>query len=155
MRTYSFLISCIFFFIFGVDIHLHFHIYRERALREVQALAALSDTQHIVQYFDAWIEEDLLYIQLEYCQGCNLNYFLDKVKPNPIHEQTLCKVLCHIAMALRDMHSRKMVHLDVKLQNVLVSTNGEIYKVSSKNKTEKKYPNYQLYINVHLISWET
>lgn len=69
----------------------------ERALREVQALAALSFSRHVVRYFDAWIEEDLLYIQLEYCKGCSLAELIDKSKPHPIPEATLCRVLCHLA----------------------------------------------------------
>lgn len=100
----------------------------ERALREVQALAALSGSRHVVRYFDAWIEDDLLYIQLEHCSGCSLGALLDRFKPQHIPEAVLCKVLCHIAQALHDMHSKKMVHMDVKLQNVLVA-DGDVYKV--------------------------
>jgi hypothetical protein len=33
--------------------------------------------------------------------------------------------------ALYDMHSKKMVHMDVKLQNVLVGS-GEVYKVRAR-----------------------
>ncbi|TMW56888.1 hypothetical protein Poli38472_002813 [Pythium oligandrum] len=100
----------------------------ERALREVQALAALSDSRHVVRYFDAWIEDDLLYIQLEHCRGCSLASFVDQHKPHHVPEETLCKVLCHIAQALYDLHGKRMVHMDVKLQNFLV-TAEEVYKL--------------------------
>ncbi|KAG6967192.1 hypothetical protein JG687_00004406 [Phytophthora cactorum] len=100
----------------------------ERALREVQALAALSSSNHVVRYFDAWIEDDLLYIQLENIEGCSLAGFVNKYAPHTVPEETLCKLLCHIAQALYDMHSKKMVHMDVKLQNVLVGP-GEVYKL--------------------------
>ncbi|KAE9006238.1 hypothetical protein PF011_g11673 [Phytophthora fragariae] len=100
----------------------------ERALREVQALAALSGSNHIVRYFDAWIEDDLLYIQLENLEGCSLAGFVNKYAPRKVPEETLCKLLCHLAQALYDMHSKKMVHMDVKLQNVLVGP-GEVYKL--------------------------
>ncbi|KAL0591624.1 hypothetical protein ABG067_001225 [Albugo candida] len=104
----------------------------QRSLREVQALAALSDSQHIVRYFDAWIEDDLLYIQLEFCQGCSLQFFLNQAHAQNrpyISEQTLSRLLCHIAKALCDMHARRMVHMDVKVQNFLVRMPNEIYKV--------------------------
>ncbi|KAG6584772.1 WEE protein kinase [Phytophthora cinnamomi] len=100
----------------------------ERALREVQALAALSGSNHIVRYFDAWIEDDLLYIQLESLEGCSLAGFVNKYAPRKVPEETLCKLLCHLAQALYDMHSKKIVHMDVKLQNVLVGP-GEVYKL--------------------------
>lgn len=100
----------------------------ERALREVQALAALSSSNHIVRYFDAWIEDDLLYIQLENLEGCSLAGFVNKYAPHKVPEEILCRILCHLAQALFDMHSKKMVHMDVKLQNVLVGP-GEVYKL--------------------------
>ncbi|RMX67929.1 hypothetical protein DD238_000551 [Peronospora effusa] len=100
----------------------------ERALREVQALAALSSSNHVVRYFDAWIEDDLLYIQLEYLEGCSLASFVKKYAPQKVPEETLCKLLCHLAQALFDMHNKKMVHMDVKLQNVLVGPD-EVYKL--------------------------
>lgn len=103
-------------------------IHSERALREVQALAALSGSRHIVRYFDAWIEDDLLYIQLEFCQGVSLAELVERFKPNSIPEATLCKILCHLAQALHDMHSRQMAHMDVKLQNVLLG-DGDVYKL--------------------------
>ncbi|OQR86237.1 protein kinase [Achlya hypogyna] len=99
---------------------------KQRALREVHALAALSSSPHIVQYFDAWIEDDLLYIQLEYCQGCSLQSFLAESKP--VSELTLRKVLAHMAKALRDMHALKLVHMDIKVENMLRATNG-VYKL--------------------------
>ncbi|OQR89398.1 kinase, partial [Thraustotheca clavata] len=99
---------------------------KQRALREVHALAALSNSSHIVQYFDAWIEDDLLYIQLEYCQGCSLQMFLAESKP--VSEFTLRKVLAHIAKALRDMHALKLVHMDIKLENMLRASNS-VYKL--------------------------
>lgn len=35
-----------------------------------------------------------------------------------------------MTQALYDMHSKKIVHMDVKLQNVLVG-DGDVYKVSA------------------------
>lgn len=100
----------------------------ERALREVHALAALSHSNHVVRYFDAWMENDLLYIQLEYCSGCSLSTIVDRYKPHHVPEDVLCRMLCHLAKGLHDMHTRKIVHMDVKLQNVLVGP-GEVYKL--------------------------
>ncbi|KDO26309.1 WEE protein kinase [Saprolegnia parasitica CBS 223.65] len=99
---------------------------KQRALREVHALAALSASPHIVQYFDAWIEDDLLYIQLEYCHGCSLQSFLAESKP--VAEVTLRKLLAHMAKALRDMHALKLVHMDIKVDNMLRAPNG-VYKL--------------------------
>ncbi|RLN90170.1 hypothetical protein BBJ28_00011772, partial [Nothophytophthora sp. Chile5] len=68
-----------------------------RGKADTCALAALSSSNHVVRYFDAWIEDDLLYIQLEHLRGCSLAHFVDKSAPHKIPEATLCRVLCHIA----------------------------------------------------------
>ncbi|CAK4080389.1 unnamed protein product [Aphanomyces euteiches] len=99
---------------------------KQRALREVHALAALSGSAHIVRYFDAWVEDDLLYIQLEYMHGCSLATFIDGATTVP--EATLRKVLAHIAKALRDIHAIKLVHMDIKVDNIL-RTSGGVYKL--------------------------
>ena len=78
----------------------------ERALREVQALAALSSSNHVVRYFDAWIEEDLLYIQLERLDGCSLDSFVNKYAPHKVPEEVLCKLLCHIAQVSSLQHCK-------------------------------------------------
>ncbi|RHY32980.1 hypothetical protein DYB32_002003 [Aphanomyces invadans] len=66
-----------------------------RALREVHALVALSDSRHIVRYYDAWIENELLYIQLEFMHGCSLATFLGDA--THVSEATVRKVLKHLA----------------------------------------------------------
>ncbi|RHY77180.1 hypothetical protein DYB34_003291 [Aphanomyces astaci] len=70
----------------------------QRALREVHALVALSGSHHIVRYYDAWIEDDLLYIQLEFMHSCSLATFLgDSSSCDGVSEGTVRKVLKHLA----------------------------------------------------------
>ena len=42
---------------------------RRQKLKEVYALAASGDCRYIIRYYDAWFQEDHLYIQTEYCEG--------------------------------------------------------------------------------------
>lgn len=41
---------------------------RRNHLKEVNALAAVGDCPHVVRYYDAWFENDVLYIQTEFCE---------------------------------------------------------------------------------------
>ncbi|KAF0722236.1 hypothetical protein AaE_009967 [Aphanomyces astaci] len=103
---------------------------KQRALREVHALVALSGSHHIVRYYDAWIEDDLLYIQLEFMHSCSLATFLgDSSSCDGVSEGTVRKVLKHLATALRDMHAMKVVHMDVKVDNILKHPVSGVYKV--------------------------
>ena len=86
-----------------------FDVGSERALREVQALAALSSSNHVVRYFDAWVEDDLLYIQLERLEGCSLGSIVDKYAPQKVPEEVLCKLLCHIAQVRKRLAVANMM----------------------------------------------
>ena len=71
---------------------------RDRMLKEVYALAALSDqadtaTFHIVRYHQAWMEEDRLYIQTEICQG-NLEEEMNKTLVTVPRRYKLMREIC-------------------------------------------------------------
>jgi hypothetical protein len=84
------------------------------ALREVSAMAALQDSQHTVRYYNAWIEEGSLYIQME----C-MDYSLDKTTGIE-QELTLATVLRHVLLGLVEIHSAGMAHLDIKVRTLCV-----------------------------------
>lgn len=91
-------------------------------LRQVYALAALSDqahtaTFHIVRYHQAWMEEDRLYIQTELCQGSLAGEVAAKSGLS-LHRRY--KLLREICLALEFLHNNGMVHLDIKPDNIFV-----------------------------------
>lgn len=96
-------------------------------LKEVYALAALGGHNHIVRYYTAWVEDDRLYIQMEYCEGGSLSDQMKKSQ-TPFDEKNLCTILRHVASGLHHMHSKKLVHLDIKPANIYVTPDGD-YKI--------------------------
>ncbi|GJQ11091.1 hypothetical protein GpartN1_g2882.t1 [Galdieria partita] len=94
------------------------------ALREVQILVALGGHPNITQYFNSWIEKETIYIQLEYCSGGTLSTFMNGTIPS-IDE--LFRIMGNITKALYFIHSKGIVHMDVKPENILISKG--IYKL--------------------------
>jgi hypothetical protein len=99
---------------------------KERMLKEVYALAALSDrsdtaTFHIVRYHQAWMEEERLYIQTELCTT-TLQAEMQMAAPRQLPLATRYKCLREILLALNFIHNNQMVHLDIKPENIFVST---------------------------------
>ncbi|EME31362.1 Wee1-like protein kinase putative tyrosine kinase Wee1 [Galdieria sulphuraria] len=91
---------------------------QHEALREVQILVALGGHPNITQYFNSWLENETIYIQLEYCSGGSLSTLMNDIIPS-IDE--LFRIMRNITSALCFIHSKGIVHMDVKPENVLIS----------------------------------
>jgi serine/threonine protein kinase len=117
---------------------------REAAMREVFALAALQGCPQLVRYLGAWMEEKHLYIQTEFCPGGSLEravfprgsvFGAGPQQPQPQQppppppqggegsssgfdgsEEALLRVARDVASALQFMHTRGIVHMDVKVR---------------------------------------
>ncbi|XP_013136408.1 PREDICTED: wee1-like protein kinase 2 [Papilio polytes] len=87
------------------------------ALTEVYAHAVLGMHPHVVRYYSAWAEDGHMIIQNEYCDGGSLQQMMEA---GPLPEPELLLLLAHIAEGLAYIHSRQLVHMDVKPGNIFV-----------------------------------
>lgn len=97
------------------------------ALQEAYALAALSvssENPYILRYYRGWIENEQLYIQMELCESSLYDQFVIK----QFSEKEILKVLRDISLGLNELHQKGIVHLDLKLENILLGSSGK-YKL--------------------------
>ena len=93
----------------------------ERFRREARAVARLSHP-HVVTVIDAGEDEGYPYIVFEYVEGETLKDRIRRAGPLPVGEAVAYAI--EIGRALMAAHAERLVHRDVKPQNVLLNREG-------------------------------
>ena len=96
----------------------------QRLLKEVYAHAVVETQPYIVRYHSAWEEDNHMLIQNEYCDGGSLQDAIDarKQKGSAFEEKDLVRILKHVALGLRSLHSKRLAHLDIKPGNIFMKS---------------------------------
>jgi serine/threonine protein kinase len=93
----------------------------ERFRREARAVARLSHP-HVVTVIDAGEDDGTPYIVFEYVEGETLKERISRLGRLPVSEAVAYAI--EIGRALSCAHSHRLVHRDVKPQNVLIDLDG-------------------------------
>jgi hypothetical protein len=93
----------------------------ERFRREARAVAQLSHP-NVVAVIDAGEDGGYPYIVLEYVEGETLKQRIERLGRLPVDEAVAYAI--EIGRGLAAAHARRMVHRDVKPQNVLIDAEG-------------------------------
>ena len=101
---------------------------RATALNEVQILKVLNHP-NIVLYIDSKLEKQALLIVMEYVNGGNLHDFL-LTQTVKLDEEVVMNFFIQIIVALNHIHSKNVLHRDLKTQNLLIDRHHKILKIS-------------------------
>ncbi|XP_062216992.1 serine/threonine-protein kinase ATG1a-like isoform X2 [Phragmites australis] len=101
-----------------VDKRVHDGILKEREI-----LSSI-DHPNILRLLDTIDRGKVLNLVLEYCDGGDLDSFLNKHGRLP--ETTAKDLMRQLAEGLKVLRGRNIVHRDLKPQNLLLSTNGDV-----------------------------
>lgn len=88
----------------------------ERFLTEAHAVAKLSHS-NIVSIHEVAVENNIYYIAMDYIPGKNLYYHLHYYKPKLVD---VLEIIARLADALQYAHDQKIIHRDLKLNNVIM-----------------------------------
>uniref|UniRef100_A0A1A9WLH8 Membrane-associated tyrosine- and threonine-specific cdc2-inhibitory kinase n=1 Tax=Glossina brevipalpis TaxID=37001 RepID=A0A1A9WLH8_9MUSC len=92
-------------------------LYRQERLEEVRRYEQFSGHANCVRFYRAWEQEDRLYMQMELCRE-SLERCLGRKRH--ISEDKIWSILLDLLLALKSLHDRNLIHLDIKLDNVLI-----------------------------------
>lgn len=79
---------------------------------------------NIINVFDVGQDEDISYIVMEYVDGKNLKEVLKEEKK--FSAEKVMDIAKQIAMALEEAHNKKIVHRDIKTQNIMLTSKGVV-----------------------------
>ena len=94
--------------------------FKKKFVKEAQRLAAFQHP-NIVQVTDVFEENDTAYFVMEYLEGGSLE---DKLKDGVLSEEQTLGIVSPLLDALETVHKEKLLHLDIKPQNIMFRKNG-------------------------------
>ncbi len=97
------------------------HKFVERFLTEAHSVAKLQHS-NIVTIYEVSVETDIYFLAMDYLQGNNLFYFLNQQKPKLVQ---VLEIVRKLSDALGYAHDQKILHRDLKLNNVIMRDNEE------------------------------
>eukprot|EP01047_Picozoa_sp_COSAG01_P045995 COSAG01_NODE_4282_length_5176_cov_3.204058_1_plen_384_part_00 len=94
----------------------------QQAVVEAQVLAAL-DNRYIIQYCDSFVDEQQLNIVMEWAAAGNLNDVIERGRKEgkTLSENAVWRYLIQLLLGLQHIHSKKIVHRDIKSLNIFLA----------------------------------
>lgn len=97
--------------------------------KEVDVMKALRHGKDIVKYFDSHAERlpDGTYhvmVLMELCPNGSLLDFMNERIKTKLTEAEILKIMLNICLGVYEMHRLKLIHRDIKIENVLIDYHG-------------------------------
>ncbi|EAR85756.2 Serine/Threonine kinase domain protein (macronuclear) [Tetrahymena thermophila SB210] len=100
---------------------------QDSALQEAQLLKDLNH-KNIVSYIESFKEEDLLIIIMEYCEHGDLAFHIKRKKQKKEYfpEMLIVNWFYELALSIKYIHEKKILHRDIKTSNIFITRDGTI-----------------------------
>lgn len=95
------------------------------AWKETRVLGLL-DHPNIISYRGCFMEKNCLHIVMDYADGGDLFEEIQKAKTTHFKEEQILEWFVQICLALKHVHDRKILHRDIKCQNIFLTKKGVV-----------------------------
>ena len=94
-------------------------------------ITVLSQMKHpnIVSYQGSFEEAGKLYILMDYCDGGDLHTKISSLKNQLFEEDQIINWFVQLCLGIKHIHDRKILHRDIKTQNIFLNRQATIVKV--------------------------
>uniref|UniRef100_H2ZV00 non-specific serine/threonine protein kinase n=1 Tax=Latimeria chalumnae TaxID=7897 RepID=H2ZV00_LATCH len=101
---------------------------KENSKKEVSFLAKMKHP-NIVTFLGSFEEKRNLYIVMEYCDGGDLMRRINQQQGILFEEDQILDWFVQICLGLKHIHDRKVLHRDIKAQNIFLTNSGMVAKL--------------------------
>ncbi|KAM3822730.1 misshapen-like kinase 1 isoform 4-T4 [Vipera latastei] len=104
----------------------------EEIKQEINMLKKYSHHRNIATYYGAFVKksppgnDDQLWLVMEFCGAGSVTDLVKNTKGNALKEDCIAYVCREILRGLAHLHAHKVIHRDIKGQNVLLTENAEV-----------------------------
>ncbi|XP_073510600.1 misshapen-like kinase 1 isoform X5 [Phyllobates terribilis] len=104
----------------------------EEIKQEINMLKKYSHHRNIATYYGAFIKksppgnDDQLWLVMEFCGAGSVTDLVKNTKGNALKEDCIAYICREILRGLSHLHAHKVIHRDIKGQNVLLTENAEV-----------------------------
>ncbi|XP_037833589.1 TRAF2 and NCK interacting kinase a isoform X7 [Kryptolebias marmoratus] len=99
---------------------------------EISMLKKFSNHKNIATYFGVFIKktrpgvDDQLWLVMEFCGAGSVTDLIKNTKGNTLKEEWIAYICKEIIKGLAHLHQHKVIHRDIKGQNVLLTENADV-----------------------------
>ncbi|KAM9044586.1 misshapen-like kinase 1 isoform 9-T9 [Megaptera novaeangliae] len=104
----------------------------EEIKQEINMLKKYSHHRNIATYYGAFVKksppgnDDQLWLVMEFCGAGSVTDLVKNTKGNALKEDCIAYICREILRGLAHLHAHKVIHRDIKGQNVLLTENAEV-----------------------------
>jgi p21-activated kinase 1 len=91
----------------------------------INEILVMSNARHenIVNYTDSYLSNGNLWVVMEYMEGGSLT---NVITANYMNEKQIATVCREVLSGLQHLHSKSIIHRDIKSDNILLGLDGKI-----------------------------
>ena len=82
-----------------------------------------------VRYRDSFLDAGLLCIVMDFCEGGDLHHMLGAQQGRLLPEGQVLDYFVQLCLAMKHVHDRKVLHRDIKSQNIFLTQNKRVLKL--------------------------
>ena len=98
---------------------------KRSAICEAKILSKI-DSEYVCKYYDSFMDDVSINIIMEFCESGDLQQYIKRQAGKQLREETIWKFFIEMCLGLRYLHSKKILHRDIKTTNMFLGKDDKI-----------------------------